>query len=194
MPRFNAQFEGSAATLGQCPNDDLPEVALVGRSNSGKSSTLNRLSGQNNLARVSKTPGRTRLINLFSTNYGLRLVDLPGYGYAKASRKEQERWNAMVNDYLANRDNLVGLIVIADVRHDLKESDLAMLDWSERREISTLLLLNKSDKLKRGAQNESLRQCQNQLTAYPAVGLTLFSANQGTGVDDVLSWLERLVQ
>ena len=194
LSEIEASFEASAASLKQCPQDEIPEVAFVGRSNAGKSSTLNQLSGRNKLARVSKTPGRTRLINLFTTSIGVRLVDLPGYGYAKASRSEQERWNQMVDAYLAERANLVGLVVVTDSRHALKDTDLAMLDWSERRQLTTLLLLNKADKLRRGAQAESLRRCKKQLTDTHTIRPILFSATQGLGVEEIRKWLIDLGQ
>ena len=120
LPTLSAEFLGSAAQLWQCPQDDVVEVAFVGRSNAGKSSTLNRVASNKRLARVSKTPGRTRLINLFDTSWGFRIVDLPGYGYAKASQSERASWNAAVDEYLEHRTNLQGLVLVMDARHPLK--------------------------------------------------------------------------
>ena len=188
---LSATFEGSAASLAQCPQDDVVEVAIVGRSNAGKSSSLNRLMGNKRLARVSKTPGRTRLINLFSTSLGFRVVDLPGYGYAKASRREQSNWNAAVDDYLEYRPNLQGLVLVIDARHPLKPFDRNMLAWSGSRELEVLALLNKADKLKRNAQIKTLAATKKPLQSQAFVTVQLFSATTGLGLDEAIAWLRQ---
>lgn len=184
-------FSVSAASLAQCPRDDVVEVAFAGRSNAGKSSALNRLLGSKRLARVSKTPGRTRLLNLFTTSIGIRVVDLPGYGFARASRQEQVAWNAAVNTYLEKRENLHGLVLVVDARHAPKEFDLQMLEWGHERAIPVHVLLNKADKLKRSAQHTALRKFVAATEPYADVSVQLFSATHGLGSDEASKWLCR---
>lgn len=180
---------GSAARLSQCPQDDVIEVAFVGRSNAGKSSTLNRVASNKRLARVSKTPGRTRLINLFMTSWGFRIVDLPGYGYAKASRSERTNWNAAVDEYLEQRTNLQGLVLIMDARHPLRPFDQRMLEWACARTMRVLVLLNKADKLKRNAQVRTFSETRSHVAIYDSITVQLFSATSGMGSDELASWL-----
>ena len=169
----------SADRLQRCPADEVPEVAFVGRSNAGKSSTLNRLAGQGRLARVSKTPGRTQLINFFAVRGGGRLVDLPGYGYARAPKARREAWGRAIDDYLNRRDNLAGLVLVMDVRRPLQAFDRTMIAWCERRGLPLLALLNKADKLGRGAQAKALRAAGAELP--PSATTLLFSATTGLG-------------
>ncbi len=187
-----SDFLLSAASLGQCPDDDVPEVAFVGRSNVGKSSTLNRLTGRRQLARVSKTPGRTQLINLFTVHDGGRLVDLPGYGYARAAKSQREIWSQAVDDYLNGRGNLVGVVLVMDIRHPLRASDQGMIDWCRDRSMPMLVLLNKADKLKRGARAQTRHKTQANMP--PNSTALLFSAVTGLGTDEVVAalraWLE----
>ncbi|MGK0335481.1 MAG: GTP-binding protein, partial [Candidatus Azotimanducaceae bacterium] len=156
VPLSEATFLKSAATLQQCPADLGAEVAFCGRSNAGKSSALNCLTDQKKLARTSKTPGRTQLINFFSLSESLRLVDLPGYGYAKVPPKMKAEWQRNLDDYLRGRDSLRGLIQVMDIRHPLREFDKLMLEWSESAELPVHILLTKADKLKRGPQQSTL--------------------------------------
>lgn len=193
LPTLAAEFIGSAAQLSQCPQDDVVEVAFVGRSNAGKSSTLNRVATNKRLARVSKTPGRTRLINLFETSWGFRIVDLPGYGYAKASQKERAAWNAAVDEYLEQRANLRGLVLVMDARHPLKPFDQRMLDWASERILNVLALLNKADKLKRNAQLRTVAETKRRVVAYETVTVQLFSATTGLGSDELTEWLANFV-
>ena len=165
--------------MSACPRDDVPEVAFAGRSNAGKSSTLNRLTGRRQLARVSKTPGRTQLINFFTVAEGGRLVDLPGYGYARASKSRQEAWGAAVDDYLNRRDNLVCVVLVMDARHPLKPFDRDMIDWCAVRSMPLLVLLNKADKLKRGERTRVLRSVEADMP--PSARTLLFSAVTAMG-------------
>ena len=192
---LSAEFIGSAARLSQCPQDEVVEVAFVGRSNAGKSSTLNRVAANKRLARVSKTPGRTRLINLFETSWGFRIVDLPGYGYAKASQKERAAWNAAVDEYLEQRTNLGGLVLVMDARHPLKPFDERMLAWASERILKVLVLLNKADKLKRNAQVKVLAETKRHLVVHESESMTvqLFSATSGLGSDELTAWLRDFV-
>lgn len=181
-------FLTSADRLSGCPADAEPEVAFAGRSNAGKSSTLNRLCGRGGgkraLARVSKTPGRTRLINFFAVEGGGRLVDLPGYGYASASRAERDAWNRAIDDYLDRRDNLRLLVVVMDARRPLQPADRAMVEWCADRGLPSLVLLNKADKLKSGARRQMLREVRADAAGGEA---ELFSATTGLGADAVVA-------
>ena len=155
--RLEATFLKSAPNLSQCPRDNAAEVAFAGRSNAGKSSVLNAITGNKRMAKVSKTPGRTQLLNLFDLNRGGRLVDLPGYGYAKAGKSAQASWQQSVNDYLSRRDNLVGVVLVTDIRHPGQPYDQELIDWSEASELTLHVLLNKADKLSFSTQTRTLQ-------------------------------------
>lgn len=184
---LTCSFLTSADSLTRCPPSDVPEVAFAGRSNAGKSSTLNRLAGQKKLARVSKTPGRTQLINFFDVASGGRLVDLPGYGYARASKTRRDAWGRAIDDYLNNRPNLVGLVLVMDARHPPQPFDEEMLAWCTQRHLPLLALLNKADKLKRGARTQTLRTVQAQMPESASV--LAFSATEGLGATEALAFL-----
>ena len=168
-------------------------MAFAGRSNAGKSSALNALTGSSKLARTSKTPGRTQLINFFSIEENLHLVDLPGYGYAKVPEAMKKEWQKHLNDYLTNRESLVGLVLLVDIRHPMKEFDIMMVEWSIASELPLHILLTKSDKLKSGAAKQVLNKLRNELRDYDQISLQLFSALKKTGVDQLAqrldSWL-----
>ncbi|NOX77128.1 MAG: YihA family ribosome biogenesis GTP-binding protein [Gammaproteobacteria bacterium] len=187
-----ARFQTSAAKLSQLPPDEGREVAFAGRSNAGKSSAINRLTGQKALARTSKTPGRTQLINFFQLDDDHRLVDLPGYGYAKVSVEIKRRWQQTMEQYLSERQSLQGLVLLMDVRHPLKDVDWQLLNWCREVGMPTLVLLTKADKLKRGAAQNTLlavrRELMQQLSAEVDQNLTqvqLFSSLKGTGLADL---------
>lgn len=182
---FNqAQFVVSAANLKACPLDSLAEVAFAGRSNAGKSSAINTITGHNRLARISKTPGRTQLINFFALDEGRHLVDLPGYGFAKVPLKVKDKWQRELEQYLRQREALVGLILLSDIRHPLKEFDRMMIDWAVQSELPLHILLTKSDKLKRGAAQNTLLSVQKELAALDNVSVQLFSSLKNIGVDE----------
>lgn len=179
-----ARFLTSAQRLDQCPPDAGLEVAFAGRSNAGKSSALNRLTGRRNLARTSRTPGRTRLLNFFELDEQRRLVDLPGYGYAKVDKDTRHRWQRDMDDYLARRQALCGLVLLVDIRHPLKPFDRMILDWSAEADMPVHILLTKADKLGVGAAKQALMSAQKALAKHPApLSLQLFSATTGTGCD-----------
>lgn len=179
LPLSQATFLKSAATLAQCPADVGAEVAFCGRSNAGKSSALNLLTDQKKLARTSKTPGRTQLINFFSLTEDLRLVDLPGYGYAKVPPKIKEAWQRNLDDYLRSRESLRGLVLVMDIRHPLKDFDLMMLSWCAGASLPAHILLTKADKLKRGPQQSTLLQTRKAVGE--GVTVQTFSSLQGLG-------------
>ena len=183
LPLHEASFLKSASTLAQCPADLGAEVAFCGRSNAGKSSALNLLTDQKKLARTSKTPGRTQLINFFSLTETLRLVDLPGYGYAKVPPKMKAEWQRNLDEYLRNRESLRGLVLVMDIRHPLKEFDQLMLTWCAAAALPVHILLTKSDKLKRGPQQSTLLQTRKAVGEN--VTVQTFSALQGLGKDEL---------
>ena len=192
-PRLATEFLASAPDLERCPSGDEPEVALAGRSNAGKSSVLNRLTGNRRTARVSKTPGRTRLINFFRVSGGGRLVDLPGYGYASAGRREQQRWQRAVNEFLSFRNQLAGVVLVTDIRHPGTPFDEELIDWAAASEMPLHVLLNKADKLKSGARRQALTRYRKQHAGH--ISVQLFSAANSLGVEELLAvldgWLHR---
>jgi len=190
-----AKFLISAAKLSQTPPDDGMEVAFAGRSNAGKSSALNVLCQQKSLARTSKTPGRTQLLNFFSIDEQRRLVDLPGYGFAKVSEQVKKQWQQALADYLENRSSLRGVVLMVDVRHPMKQFDLQMLEWSNQIGLPVHILLTKADKLGRGAAAKNLQLVRNEIGPFgDGVTAQLFSALKRQGIDEaheVLDgWLE----
>ena len=192
--RLDVQFVLSAPTLSGCPAPDTAEVAFAGRSNAGKSSVLNRLTGSRQTARVSKTPGRTRTLNFFAVKEGGRLVDLPGYGYAKAGKAAQASWQRAVNEYLSRRESLTGVVLVMDIRHPLTAFDAEVISWADASAMPLLALLNKADKLKHGARQKTLRAVTGHLSRAPLCRVQLFSARSGIGIPEVLgllrTWLE----
>ena len=176
-----ARFLTSAADLHGFPADLGAELAVVGRSNSGKSSAINRIVGQGKLARVSKTPGRTQLINFFELGEGRRLVDLPGYGFARVPEKQRQEWRRLTGEYFSNRRSLKGLFITVDIRRGLLDLDQAMLDWAAGLGLPVMILLTKADKLSRAAATAALGALRRDLGDGVAAGL--FSALDDTGVD-----------
>ncbi len=185
-----AHFLQSATTTNTLPPELGFEVAFAGRSNSGKSSTLNKLCQQKSLARTSKTPGRTQLINFFSLPEGKYLVDLPGYGYAKVPDRVKKEWQAFIESYLTNRFTLCGLVIVMDIRRPMLEHDLNMLNWTQSRNLPTHIVLNKSDKLKHGQAKSALLKTQQQLNKYTnPCSVQMFSALKGIGIDELTNQL-----
>ena len=184
---FNtAKYQISASKLNQCPEDIGAEVAFAGRSNAGKSSAINALTQQTNLARTSKTPGRTQLINFFSLNIeGLRIVDLPGYGYAKVPVAMKQHWQQHLDEYLQKRECLQGVVLVMDIRHPMKEFDEMMVGWCQATGIPLHVLLTKADKFKRGPQQSTLLKLRKELKAVlgDKVSVQVFSALKKQGVD-----------
>ena len=192
----SARFLQSAATLQQCPPDEGCEIAFAGRSNAGKSSALNTITGHTKLARTGKTPGRTQLLNFFTLHHPeCRLVDLPGYGYAKVSKDVQRTWQEHLNDYLQHRVSLKGLVLVMDIRNPMTEFDRMMLSWSSTAAMPVLILLTKADKLSFGAAKSALLSLQQQLKPLGGqIRPMLFSALKKTGVDDVRLQLDRMFE
>lgn len=186
-----AVFLTSAERLVQAPGDEGWEVAFAGRSNAGKSSAINTVTGQKALARTSKTPGRTQLINFFSLDDQRRLVDLPGYGFAKAPEAIKRRWQRSMEEYLAGRRSLRGLVLVMDVRHPLTEFDRMMIDWCAHQSLPIHILLTKADKLKRGPAMATLHQVRRSASAFgEQASAQLFSALKRTGIEDLQAVLD----
>jgi GTP-binding protein len=189
---FNqAAFWKSAAKLSDCPPDVGAEVAFCGRSNAGKSSAINKLTNQSKLARTSKTPGRTQLINFFTLQDDLRLVDLPGFGYARVPTAVKQGWHQQMDIYLRERQSLKALILLMDIRHPLTEFDETMINWSQTANIPLHILLTKADKLKKGPQQNTLLKVRNSL-AKPTT-LQIFSATKNIGIDVLQKRLTELL-
>ena len=179
---MQARFIKSAAGAGGFPDDAGTEVAFVGRSNSGKSSSINRITGHSRLARVSKTPGRTQLINFFELGTDRRLVDLPGYGFARVPVAVRDEWRGLIEGYFAARRSLAGLFLTVDIRRGLKEGDEQMLEFASALDCPVVILMTKSDKLSRGAGTS--RCLEVAKTAGNGIEVVRFSAVDGTGVDE----------
>lgn len=180
-----ARFDLSAPDLRRCPPEQGIEIAFAGRSNSGKSSALNTLADQTKLARTSKTPGRTQLINFFRINDEWKLVDLPGYGYAQVPEHLKVEWQKNMGEYLEKRECLAGLFLVMDSRHPLKEFDLMMLDWAKHYQMPVHILLSKCDKLNRGPAANALQAVRKAIKPLgDQVTAQLFSSHDKTGVDE----------
>jgi GTP-binding protein len=183
-PFSQAQFLASSAGPADMPPPGPPELAFAGRSNVGKSSAINALTGRKRLAFTSKTPGRTQTINFFELGANARLVDLPGYGYAKVPKALREQWHTLVGSYIASRDTLAGVVLVMDARHPLTPLDVRLIDFLG--EVRLLALLSKADKLTRAEQAKAVASVQASLTTE----VRLFSSLTRQGVDECRDLLE----
>ena len=189
---FQASFITSAAKLSQSPEDSGYEIAFAGRSNAGKSSAINTLCQQTSLARTSRTPGRTQLLNFFRVDDQRRLVDLPGYGYAAVAQNIKADWQGALADYLEKRECLRGVILMMDSRHPLKDYDIQMLEWANHIEIPVHVLLTKVDKLNRKEQAISLERVHAALKEFSLdFSVQLFSSLKRWGVDEAHEKLDQ---
>lgn len=190
-----ARYLMGAAKLDQLPPDEGVEVALAGRSNAGKSTALNAIADQKSLAKTSKTPGRTQLINLFMIDESNRLTDLPGYGFAKVSKDQKAQWQKTLSRYLQERKCLKALVIFMDIRHPLKETDKQMVQWAVSATIPVHVVLSKADKLKSGARKAALLSVNKRLIRISDnITSQVFSATNKIGLDDLIntlsSWYE----
>ncbi|QXO17472.1 ribosome biogenesis GTP-binding protein YihA/YsxC [Vibrio ostreae] len=180
----NTHFITSAPDIRHLPADEGIEIAFAGRSNAGKSSSLNKLTNQKNLAKTSKTPGRTQLINLFKVTEGCHIVDLPGYGFAQVPLEMKKKWQQSLGEYLQKRTCLKGLVVLMDIRHPMKDLDQQLIIWAVECNIPVQVLLTKADKLKSGARKAQLLKVrQDALELGGDVKVDAFSSHNGIGVD-----------
>lgn len=188
-----ARFMISSPHLRHTPPDSGKEIAFAGRSNAGKSSAINALTRQNALARTSKTPGRTQLLNFFALNDQLRFVDLPGYGYAQVPVAVKQQWHKLMETYMSERRSLCAIVLVMDVRHPLTEFDRQMLEWCAHAHLPLHILLTKADKLAFGAAKNTLLHVKKSLSELEvAVSVQLFSALKKTGIDEAHDALDRL--
>ncbi len=179
----------SSPSLAQCPPDQGYEVAFAGRSNAGKSSALNALTESAKLARTSKTPGRTQMLNFFELDEYRRLVDLPGYGYAKVPEAMKKKWQHHLDEYLSARESLCGMVLLMDIRHPLKDFDLGLLQWADQCGLPTHVLLTKADKLKYGAAQKVLMNVRTQCNSMELVTVQCFSSLKKTGTSELIKQL-----
>lgn len=187
-----AYFLLSAAEVKQLPPDLGVEVAIVGRSNAGKSSVLNQITNSKRLARVSKTPGRTQLINIFVLDENRRLVDLPGYGFAKVPLAAKLKWEKTIDQYIQERESLKGLILVMDIRHPLRDLDVQLLNFCDHKGLAVHILLNKADKLSKGAAAKTMHEVKAALTEYRnSVTFQIFSALNATGLKELHTVLDQ---
>ncbi|MEQ9877960.1 ribosome biogenesis GTP-binding protein YihA/YsxC [Pectobacterium aroidearum] len=185
------RFIISAPDIRHLATDSGIEVAFAGRSNAGKSSALNTLTNQKNLARTSKTPGRTQLINLFEVTDGVRLVDLPGYGYAEVPEQMKIKWQRALGEYLQKRNSLKGLVVLMDIRHPLKDLDQQMIQWAVDVGLPVLVLLTKADKLASGARKAQLNMVREAVLPFMGdIQVEAFSSLKKLGVDKLRQKLD----
>ena len=187
----NTHFITSAPDIRHLPADEGIEIAFAGRSNAGKSSALNRLTNQKSLAKTSKTPGRTQLINLFKVTDGCHIVDLPGYGFAQVPLEMKQKWQRSLGEYLQKRACLQGLVVLMDIRHPMKDLDQQMIAWAIESRIPVQVLLTKADKLKSGARKAELLKVRQLAATFGGdVQVDLFSSLKGIGVDQLRAKLD----
>lgn len=190
----DAKFICSSSAVAQCPKANMPEYAFIGRSNVGKSSLINMLTGQKVLAKVSSQPGKTKLINHFLINNAWYLVDLPGYGYARTSKKERSAFSSIINDYIAKRENLTLLFVLVDSRLEPQKIDLEFINKLGEYEVPFAIVFTKTDKLSKRDWDVNINRYKTTLLAYweelPPIFLT--SAEKHTGKDEMLSYIESI--
>ncbi len=184
-----AEFMLGAARLDQLPRSGLPEVALAGRSNVGKSSLLNKLMGRKSLARISKTPGKTREMNLYNIDSRLIIVDLPGYGFAKVPGHMKRNWGAVIEEYLNSREELAGVVHLVDARHEPSADDVSMHEWIRHYEVPALIAATKADKIPRSKRARSLATIRSVLDPAEDTQLVLFSSVTGDGVGEIWKWV-----
>lgn len=190
----DARFVVSNTEVAKCPKSDLPEYAFIGRSNVGKSSLINMLTNQKNLAKISGKPGKTRLINHFIINGNWYLVDLPGYGYAKISKSERKKWEQMIRQYLLKRKNLLGVFVLVDARHEPQNADLEFMQWLGESQVPFVMVFTKTDKLTPKEQAEYQQKYADKMLETWEETPLMFesSAETGIGKEEILAFIEQV--
>lgn len=193
MKVTKAEFIISAASQKQYPNEPIPEIALAGRSNVGKSSFINRMISRKNLARTSQKPGKTQTLNFYKLNDHLHFVDVPGYGYAKVSKKERDRWGHMMEEYFSERENLQAVVLITDIRHKPTKDDQMMYDFLKHFELPVIVIATKADKVSRGKHEQYLKRTRETLQMEKEDPLILFSAETGLGRDQAWKAIQSFI-
>ncbi|HLS53974.1 MAG TPA: ribosome biogenesis GTP-binding protein YihA/YsxC [Tissierellaceae bacterium] len=194
MRIIKADLQRVAVKPEQYPEDRLPEIAFAGRSNVGKSSLINTLVNRRGLARTSGKPGKTRTINFYIVNDEFRLVDLPGYGYARVSKKEQEKWGHIINEYLSIRENLVEVILIVDIRHQPTQQDVMMYEWIKSFGYSGIVIATKADKISRGKRHRHENMVRQKLGIKDPQLVIPFSATDRLNKDKILKAIDHLLR
>jgi len=194
MKITKAELEAVAVKASQYPPEDIPEIAFAGRSNVGKSSLLNLITGRKSLARVSGSPGKTRTINFYRCNDGFRIVDLPGYGFAKVSRSESEKWGAMIEGYLENRGTLLKVVQLVDIRHKPSAQDVQMYDYLKYYGLDGIVAATKADKLGTNEKANALRLIRQTLGMKKDDILIPVSALRRTGDEELLDAMQSLME
>lgn len=184
MKITNAEIIISAVKPEQYPDNQLPEFALAGRSNVGKSSFINKMLNRKNLARTSSKPGKTQTLNFYLINESFHFVDVPGYGFAKVSKKEREAWGKMIETYLTTRDELKAVLLIIDIRHKPTNDDVMMYDFLKHYQIPTIIIATKADKIPKGKWQKHLKVVKDTLKVEAGDPIVLFSSETGYGKDD----------
>jgi GTP-binding protein len=192
MKILTSEFIGSAVSPGQYPVDGLPELALVGRSNVGKSSLINTIAGRRNLARISSNPGKTQTLNFYRLNDRFYLVDLPGYGFARVSGSLKAKWRGMIEGYLEKRAYLAGVVQLVDARHQPTEDDLLMFEWLKHYGKASAVVITKSDKISRGSWEGQRKLVESRMGA-DGIPVIPFSAQTGVGREQLLAVIGRIV-
>ena len=190
----NAQITVSAVSPMQYPQGNLPEIALAGRSNVGKSSFINKFLNRKSLARTSSKPGKTATLNFYNIDNSFCFVDLPGYGYAEVSKAEREKWSKMIDLYLKTRPQLISIFLVLDVRRKPSQNDIAMYQWIKARHGSVNMIITKLDKLKKSKTAESVELIKNTLGVNGNDNFVLFSAQNGIGVDEAHALVENMLK
>ncbi len=194
MKIINPEFVKSAHTIDGYPYNKLPEIAFSGRSNVGKSSMINKVLNRKGLAKTSSKPGHTRSINFFNIDNKFFLVDLPGYGFAKVSNEEKDKWSMLINDYLHYRENLKGIVLIVDSRHKPTKDDLTMLDWIRSVNIPTTIAATKADKLSNNKKAKQKKVIINTLALAEDEKFTFFSAKTGEGKQQIFAFINQIIK
>ncbi len=190
----NPEFVKSAHTIEDYPYNTLPEIAFAGRSNVGKSSMINKVLNRKGLARTSSKPGHTRSINFYNIDNNFFLVDLPGYGFAKVSNEEKDKWSMLIDDYLHYRENLAGLVMIVDSRHKPTEQDKVMLNWIREVNIPKIIAATKADKISNNKKAKQKKVIKNTLDLRADESFTFFSAKSGEGKKEIFSFINHIIK
>lgn len=190
---FKSVYHQGAVTKDQYPNEQLPEFAIVGKSNVGKSSFINTMVSQNGLARISRQPGKTRIINFFLTNDKFFIVDLPGYGFAKVSKSEKNKWGKIISEYFDESSYLELIIMLVDIRHKPTAEDMKMLDYIEHYEIPVILAATKSDKIGKTRWGEHVKTIRNTFDLPEDIPIIPFSSVTGQGKDKILKIIKEMM-
>ncbi len=188
-----AEFVISAVSEKQYPKERLPEIALAGRSNVGKSSFINRMANRKNLARTSQKPGKTQTLNFYKLNDSFYFVDVPGYGYAQVSKKEREKWGRMMDEYFQTRETLKAVVLVCDIRHEPTDADVQMYDFLKYYEIPVLIIATKLDKLKKSQRQKQLKMVKDTFEVEPEDVVIPFSAQTGEGKEETWEAIENLL-